>query len=82
MRKQSLRQTANLYLVNDSKGSPRDKQYRRFVIDRVIEDLFVLGNAPSKDGFNIDLIAISINFSDRLWQQTEIVWILCTINFG
>lgn len=47
MRKHSLRQIANQYLDHDNGGSPRDKKYRRFVILRMIEDLFVLGLAPS-----------------------------------
>ncbi|HAT7074298.1 TPA: hypothetical protein JAN90_16370 [Legionella pneumophila] len=47
MRKNSLRQIANQYLDHDNSGSPRDKKYRRFVILRMIEDLFVLGLAPS-----------------------------------
>ena len=47
MRKHSLRQIASQYLDNDNSGSPRDRKYRRFVILRMIEDLFVLGLAPS-----------------------------------
>ncbi|HAT2147047.1 phage integrase N-terminal domain-containing protein [Legionella pneumophila] len=47
MRKHSLRQIASQYLDHDNSGSPRDKKYRRFVILRMIEDLFVLGLAPS-----------------------------------
>ncbi|HAU1874566.1 TPA: hypothetical protein ACF5XO_000689 [Legionella pneumophila] len=47
MRKNSLRQIACQYLDHDNSGSPRGKKYRRFVILRMIEDLFVLGLAPS-----------------------------------
>ncbi|HDS3848406.1 phage integrase N-terminal domain-containing protein [Legionella pneumophila] len=47
MRKHSLRQIASQYLDHDNSGSPRGKKYRRFVILRMIEDLFVLGLAPS-----------------------------------
>ncbi len=47
MRKHSLRQIASQYLDHDNSGSPRCKKYRRFVILRMIEDLFVLGLAPS-----------------------------------
>jgi site-specific recombinase XerD len=47
MRKHSLRQIASQYLDHDNRGSPRGKKYRRFVILRMIEDLFVLGIAPS-----------------------------------
>lgn len=46
MNKQSLRKTASLYLINENKGSPREKQYRRFVIHRMIDDLFILSKAP------------------------------------
>ncbi|CZG66986.1 TPA: phage integrase N-terminal domain-containing protein [Legionella pneumophila] len=47
MRKHSLRQIASQYLDHDNSGSSRGKKYRRFVILRMIEDLFVLGLAPS-----------------------------------
>ncbi|KTD65145.1 phage integrase N-terminal domain-containing protein [Legionella shakespearei] len=47
MRKHSLRQIASQYLDHDNSGSPRGKKYRRFVILRMIDDLFVLGLAPS-----------------------------------
>ncbi|CZH64018.1 TPA: hypothetical protein JBA76_08645 [Legionella pneumophila subsp. pneumophila] len=47
MRKHSLRQIASQYLDHDNRGSSRGKKYRRFVILRMIEDLFVLGLVPS-----------------------------------
>lgn len=47
MRKHSLRQIASQYLDHDNSGSPRGKKYRRFVILRMIDDLFILGLAPS-----------------------------------
>ncbi|MDX1838867.1 phage integrase N-terminal domain-containing protein [Legionella taurinensis] len=47
MRKNSLRQIASQYLDHDNSASPHGKKYRRFVILRMIEDLFVLGLAPS-----------------------------------
>ncbi|HGC5653725.1 phage integrase N-terminal domain-containing protein [Legionella pneumophila] len=47
MRKHSLRQIVNQYLDHDNSNSPRAKKYRRFVILKMIEDLFVLGLAPS-----------------------------------
>lgn len=47
MRKKSLRQAANHYLITNNKGSHRDKKYRRFVIQNMIEELFILGEIPS-----------------------------------
>jgi len=46
MRKQSLRQIANHYFIENNCGSSRDKQYRRFVIQKMIGDLFLLGETP------------------------------------
>lgn len=47
MRKYSLRQTANRYLKTDNRGSFRNKKHRAFVIHKVIDDLFVIGNVPA-----------------------------------
>lgn len=46
MRKHSLRQIANRYLETNNRGSPRDKKYRYFIIHKMIEDLFILGDVP------------------------------------
>lgn len=46
MRLHSLRQTANRYLKMDRRGSFRDKQHRAFVIHKLIDDLFALGDVP------------------------------------
>lgn len=46
MRKYSLRQTANRYLKMDHRGSFKDKQHRAFVIHKMIDDLFVIGQVP------------------------------------
>ncbi|MDI1353245.1 MAG: phage integrase N-terminal domain-containing protein [bacterium] len=46
MRKQSLRQTANRYLQTDNRGSFKDKQHRAFVIHKLIDDLFIIGEVP------------------------------------
>lgn len=47
MRKNSLRQTANRYFQMDNRGSPRDKKQRHYVIHKVIDDLFTLGEVPT-----------------------------------
>ena len=47
MRKYSLRQTANRYLKTDNRGSFKDKKHRAFVIHKVIDDLFIIGNVPA-----------------------------------
>ncbi|KTD04402.1 putative integrase [Legionella geestiana] len=46
MRKQSLRQTANRYLKTDNRGSFKDKKHRAFVIQKMIDDLFIVGTVP------------------------------------
>lgn len=46
MRKQSLRQTANRYLQTDNRGSFKDKKHFTFVIYKMIDDLFIIGNVP------------------------------------
>lgn len=48
MRKNELRRLANNQLMNDNRGSHRDKQYRHFVIHNVVHDLFKLGLIPAK----------------------------------
>ena len=47
MRKYSLRQTANRYLKTDNRGNLKNKQHRAFVIHKMIDDLFIIGNVPS-----------------------------------
>lgn len=46
MRKQSLRQTANRYLQTDNRGSFKDKKHCTFVIHKMIDDLFLIGDVP------------------------------------
>ena len=46
MRKQSLRQTANRYLKTDNHGSFKDKKQRAFIIHKMINDLFLIGDIP------------------------------------
>ena len=46
MRKQSLRQTANLYLNTENQGSFKDKKRRAFVLMKIINDLHILHIAP------------------------------------
>ena len=45
MRKHSLRHEANIYLSN-RQGSPRERKYRRYVILKMINDLFTTGELP------------------------------------
>jgi len=47
MRKQSLRQTANRYLRMDNRGQFKEKQHRAFVIHKLIDDLFIIGDIPT-----------------------------------
>lgn len=47
MRKHSLRQTANRYLKTDNQGSFKDKQHRAFVIHKMMDDLFIVGDVPT-----------------------------------
>jgi hypothetical protein len=47
MQKKSLRQTANQYIQNNRSGSMRDKKQRRYVIEKLIDDLFYLKPNPS-----------------------------------
>ena len=46
MRKESLRHAANRYLKTDHRGHFKDKKHRAFVIHKMIDDLFVLGDVP------------------------------------
>jgi len=46
MRKQSLRQAANRYLKTDNRGHIKDKKRRAFVILKMIDDLFAVGDVP------------------------------------
>ena len=48
MRKNELRRFANNQLNNDNHGSHRIRQFRRFVIKRIIDDLFKLKQCPAK----------------------------------
>lgn len=47
MRKNELRRFANSQLNNDNRGSHRTQKFRRFVIQRVINDLFKLKQCPA-----------------------------------
>ena len=49
MRKQSLRQEANVYFTSPQ-GSYREKKYRRYVILKMINDLFITGMLPQRWG--------------------------------
>jgi hypothetical protein len=47
MQKKSLRQTATRYIQSNRSGSLRDKKQRRYVMNKLIDDLFYLGHTPS-----------------------------------
>lgn len=47
MRKYSLRQTANQYLKLGNQGSYKVKKQRAYVIHKMIDDLYTLGDVPS-----------------------------------
>ena len=48
MRKSVLRQHDERYLMEDNRGSYRDKSYRRFVLHIMINALFAIGDVPPK----------------------------------
>lgn len=48
MRKQSLRQTAKRFLNTDNRGSFKERKRRSYVIHKMIDDFFIVGNVPPK----------------------------------
>lgn len=69
MQKDSLRQTANRYFQMDNRGSPRDKKQRHYVIHKMIDDLFTLGETPPKwQNLSLSQIQQLIQF----WQKRKI----------
>ncbi|HAT9492080.1 TPA: integrase [Legionella pneumophila subsp. pneumophila] len=46
MRKQSLRQTANRFLNSDNRGCFKERKRRSYVIHKMIDDLFIVGDVP------------------------------------
>ena len=48
MRKNQLRQEANIYLHANRQGPYCDRLHRRFVIHKVINDLFSIKDIPPK----------------------------------
>ncbi|HCJ1069218.1 TPA: integrase [Legionella pneumophila] len=47
MRQYSLRQTANRYFLLDNRGSYQEKKKRTYVIHKMIDALFCMGNVPT-----------------------------------
>ncbi len=47
MRKQTLRQTVNQYLADNRSGCERDKNHRRHVLHKLINDLYIIGQVPT-----------------------------------
>lgn len=69
MRKNELRRLANSQLMSDNRGSHRDKQYRRFVIHKVMHDLFKLGKIPSKwHGLNQEHVRALVFY----WKKSKV----------
>ena len=69
MRMNTLRQFANNQLATDPTGSHRDKKHRLFVINKVINDLFKMGQCPPQwYGLNQAHIQALV----RLWQKQHI----------
>ena len=48
MRKQSLRQTAKRFLNSDNRGCFKERKRRSYVIHKMIDDLFIVGDVPPK----------------------------------
>lgn len=69
MRQRSLRQTANRYLKMDHRGSFKDKQHRAFVIHKMINDLFIVGDVPASWR---GLKSLHIQQVVQHWQQSKI----------
>lgn len=69
MRKQSLRQTANRYLQMDNRGSFKDKKHRAYVIHKMIDDLFTVGDVPN--GWH-NLKSMHIKKVVEHWQKLKI----------
>jgi hypothetical protein len=69
MRQQSLRQTANRYIQTDNRGSFKDKKHRAFVIHKMINDLFVIGEVPSS--WKV-LTSAHIKKLIHLWQKNKV----------
>ena len=68
MRKHSLRQEANLYLQSN-KGSPRERKYRRYVILKMIDGLFITGKVPPQwKAINSTHIQLLVNH----WHKQKI----------
>lgn len=69
MRKHSLRQTANVYLQTDNRGTMDEKKRRRQVIHNMIDDLFLIGDVPAKWQ---SLTADHLKKLIRLWHKRKI----------
>ncbi|WP_115706031.1 integrase [Legionella sainthelensi] len=69
MRKKSLRQAANKYLITDNRGNFKEKKRRIYVIYKMIDDLFSIGNTP------LQWQAIKLDHIKKLliyWQKRKI----------
>lgn len=69
MRKNELRRVANNQLNRDKSGSHRDQKHRLFVINKVIHDLFKIGQIPAKwYGLNQTHIVALLQY----WEKQKI----------
>ena len=69
MRKNTLRQFANNPLATDPSGSHRDRKHRSFVINKVMNDLFKMGQCPPHwHALNQGHVQALV----RLWQKQNI----------
>lgn len=68
MRKHSLRQMANRFLQTDNTGSPLERQHRNYIIHKMIEDLFIIGDVPARWE---TLTADHIQKLIKLWLQRK-----------
>ena len=74
MRTHTLRHTANLYL-SSNRGSYREKKYRRYVILKMINDLFVTGTVPPHwKAINSTHIQLLVNHWHKQKIKPELTW--------
>ncbi|VEB35416.1 putative integrase [Legionella sainthelensi] len=69
MRKKSLRQAANKYLITDNRGNFKERKRRIYVIHKMIDDLFIIGDTP------LQWQAIKLDHIKKLlihWQKRKI----------
>ena len=83
MRKNAIRRLANNQLINDNRGSHRDKKYRHFVIHKVIHDLFKLELFPGKwHGLSQEHIcALVLHWKKKKIQPTTMMKYMTVVRY-